>query len=770
MCVSQAFGHMNEPPLFEIRENSQLGRHLICTNHVRPGQVLLQQAPYQAVLYDDQIAIRCDYCYGTARPEHRLLKCSRSKFARYCCRDHQQAAWGNGYKQECQALVSFSPKVPPATIRLAARTVWRYLRETVHQDEAAPSTANDCSWASVQVLKHHWESLDEGRKIMYAQMATVARSFILAGLSDQRNLQLENAASSIEEKRVPSVKDIALLLARFACNNHTICDEELRPVGVGLFPLGALLNHCCTPNCMQSFGTRGEIHFRALRDISPGETLTISYVELAATLQERREELASTYYFDIIQPMRPPLTPSESMSSYNQHCNADSEDIPEPLQDESSDHAPGMNYQSIVSSAGKLTLLDQLIKGGSQKAVLRVYKGVLKQNEVLPPWPSSDTDALLSELTVRASLPFSPSPGMDPVQYGDRDKASVLPGGLLVNLVHESRPDFQDPEFEPLAENQLGSLAEEEVDDEEESSDHLWGMITKAVGELKGIVDDKVVIIHCWGAWMSDSIMSATNGQIAVSAGCCDEDSTLSISSSTGLKAMPVKNGEVHVEASGRGGKLSCHSDDTGSGVKGRVLTVESIRVLCQRLAVAALLQEAAETLSSSTEQQRRLAVKLLQVALQLISMHTQQQRVPQVPQDCTELQAVQRIVAGLPVLGECHIFRMRLRAAYLKALIDVGDEWISALQVGRSLTQVYRLVYPSVWPNLGLHYAALAKLELLQEHFEEGISYAQSALGILEVTHNQRPASSLGVMCGEPTVIDQVLNSMREASSRLHA
>ena len=27
------------------------------------------------------------------------------------------------------------------------------------------------------------------------------------------------------------VKEIALLLARFACNNHTICDDELRPVG-----------------------------------------------------------------------------------------------------------------------------------------------------------------------------------------------------------------------------------------------------------------------------------------------------------------------------------------------------------------------------------------------------------------------------------------------------------------------------------------------------------------------------------------------------------
>jgi SET and MYND domain-containing protein len=52
---------------------------------------------------------------------------------------------------------------------------------------------------------------------------------------------------------VPDVKHIAQLLARFACNNHTICDEELRPIGVGLYPLGALINHSCRPNCAQSF-------------------------------------------------------------------------------------------------------------------------------------------------------------------------------------------------------------------------------------------------------------------------------------------------------------------------------------------------------------------------------------------------------------------------------------------------------------------------------------------------------------------------------------
>lgn len=37
---------------------------------------------------------------------------------------------------------------------------------------------------------------------------------------------------------------------------------------------------------------------RAVRPIAPGEEVCIAYVELAASLQERREQLAATYFFD----------------------------------------------------------------------------------------------------------------------------------------------------------------------------------------------------------------------------------------------------------------------------------------------------------------------------------------------------------------------------------------------------------------------------------------------------------------------------------------
>ncbi len=62
-----------------------------------------------------------------------------------------------------------------------------------------------------------------------------------------------------------------------------------------------MANHSCTPNAVQSFEFNGRICFRAVAPISPGQEVTISYIELAAARPERREALLTSYYFDIDQ-------------------------------------------------------------------------------------------------------------------------------------------------------------------------------------------------------------------------------------------------------------------------------------------------------------------------------------------------------------------------------------------------------------------------------------------------------------------------------------
>ena len=43
----------------------------------------------------------------------------------------QRAAWRSGHKEECAALKQLAPRLPPATVRLAARVLWRRARHAI---------------------------------------------------------------------------------------------------------------------------------------------------------------------------------------------------------------------------------------------------------------------------------------------------------------------------------------------------------------------------------------------------------------------------------------------------------------------------------------------------------------------------------------------------------------------------------------------------------------------------------------------------------------
>ena len=68
--------------------------------------------------------------------------------------------------------------------------------------------------------------------------------------------------------------------------------------GTGLYLTAAMANHSCNPSCAQTFNG-SELKFRALRPLSEGEEVTIAYIEMAATRQERRLTLQESYFFDI---------------------------------------------------------------------------------------------------------------------------------------------------------------------------------------------------------------------------------------------------------------------------------------------------------------------------------------------------------------------------------------------------------------------------------------------------------------------------------------
>jgi len=69
----------------------------------------------------------------------------------------------------------------------------------------------------------------------------------MAALVLQYMAAQEPGKESQAELEGDGVREVAGLLARFAANNHTVCDDELRPIGVGIYPLAAMVSEPTTP-------------------------------------------------------------------------------------------------------------------------------------------------------------------------------------------------------------------------------------------------------------------------------------------------------------------------------------------------------------------------------------------------------------------------------------------------------------------------------------------------------------------------------------------
>ena len=98
------------------------------------------------------------------------------------------------------------------------------------------------------------------------------------------------------------------IFRRFRINNFGIVDSIMNLLGSGVYPLGALLNHSCTPNCIlrytagSSIGEGAIMEIVAVRDIRAGEELTHSYVELVSPTAKRQNHLQTIHDFQCACP------------------------------------------------------------------------------------------------------------------------------------------------------------------------------------------------------------------------------------------------------------------------------------------------------------------------------------------------------------------------------------------------------------------------------------------------------------------------------------
>ncbi|XP_062113356.1 histone-lysine N-methyltransferase ASHR1-like isoform X3 [Humulus lupulus] len=242
------------------------GRCLFATRHFCPGEVILRERPYVSVPNNNS---RCDGCFKTSS----LKKCSVCQMVWYCSSSCQKEEW-KLHRLECDALSKLDKerrKCVTPSLRLMLRL---YIRKKLESERIIPATAME-NYKLVEALISHMSDIDE-KQLVYAQMANLVNLM----------LQLPDI----------NIKEIAENFSKLACNAHTICDNELRPQGTGLFPIISIINHSCLPNSVLAFEGRLAV-VRAVQHIPKDSEVLISYIETAGSTLTRQKALKEQYLF-----------------------------------------------------------------------------------------------------------------------------------------------------------------------------------------------------------------------------------------------------------------------------------------------------------------------------------------------------------------------------------------------------------------------------------------------------------------------------------------
>eukprot|EP00667_Euglena_gracilis_P009170 EG_transcript_9299 len=250
------------------------GRHIRCVQPLPRGSSVIAELPFAHVL---DLQHSTQLCHNCLQPDPGQ-PCDACCAIAYCgpaCREADRRA----HTKECRSLQRVRPHVPTPTIRLLLRTLRR-----LEVEERQERRGSDLPSAQTRFeeLVSHLDEMPKERRGDFAQLAKLVRDCRLPG---------EALA------RCDDLPALVGALARLSVNSFHLLDEDLQPVGSGLFLLAAALNHSCAPNAAVVFeGPR--LLVQTTRDIAVGEEITISYVEVAASTDVRQEQLKSRYFFD----------------------------------------------------------------------------------------------------------------------------------------------------------------------------------------------------------------------------------------------------------------------------------------------------------------------------------------------------------------------------------------------------------------------------------------------------------------------------------------
>ncbi|KAL4073526.1 hypothetical protein J3A83DRAFT_4229177 [Scleroderma citrinum] len=279
--------YKNLPSLVEIRECGRSGRGLWskASTVIQPGSTILSVRPHVFSLSSPYLDSHCSGCVGS--PGSGLKRCTRCRKVWYCNPTCQNNDWPI-HKLECFSLQNWAASapsdavsVPSDAVRCLGRILWQIKRKGV----------NSIWVKEIQAMQSNRKIIQPSAVDAHAHLAQAVVRYL--GLS---------SPTELEEYGIMSTADLVDLISRFVINTVALTSPSLTPIGVSVSPLVALINHSCTPNVVVVFphdrkDSEKGMKVIALKDIMPGEGITMSYIDTTLPRGLRQKALTETYGF-----------------------------------------------------------------------------------------------------------------------------------------------------------------------------------------------------------------------------------------------------------------------------------------------------------------------------------------------------------------------------------------------------------------------------------------------------------------------------------------
>lgn len=286
----------------KLSSNDTLGRHLIASEDVKTGEVLIVEKPFSSVLLPDHYYTHCANCFCRCI---QLIPCSHCPTSMYCSEKCLKTSLNKNHRIEC-AVLDVLTKLKAWRMELLAL---RILIEASNQGEKLENFFQEVSEYSsdsvnINISVNNSYSEDSSENTFYSYNSTKhITSYNLVANTDKRSVadlfyralivsvlvvfleKCTNFFNFSEEKDLRKLKNFSGgLMLRYMqslpCNAHEVSEfrrDGSVEIGAGLYNTLSLINHSCDPNVVRHcYGD--VVVLRSIRPIAKGEEVRPLYL------------------------------------------------------------------------------------------------------------------------------------------------------------------------------------------------------------------------------------------------------------------------------------------------------------------------------------------------------------------------------------------------------------------------------------------------------------------------------------------------------------